>query len=104
MARNYKHGQACCNKRTAIYNIWTGIKQRCTNPLARGYKHNGAIGGTVCKRWLDRKDGFANFFEDMGEIPKKSTERWGILRIDPSRPYEPGNCKWVLWKEFSNPR
>ena len=45
----------------------------------------------VCERW--RK--FENFLADMGE-PQPGES---INRIDNSKGYEPGNCKWADLKE-----
>lgn len=42
----------------------------------------------MCDRW---RDSFANFYEDMGEMPKDCR----LVRIDESKDFSKENCKWV---------
>ena len=69
------------------------MKTRCYNPNCREYRWYGALGIRVCERW--RVD-FRAFLSDMGERP---TDKHQIDRIDPSKDYEPGNCRWVTRAE-----
>lgn len=85
-----KHGYY--NTRT--YHTWEGMKQRCLNPNATRYPSYGAMGITVCERWLN----FQNFLEDMGPRPEKMT----LDRINPFGNYEPSNCRWATLKEQQN--
>jgi hypothetical protein len=84
---NWKHGK----KDTRAYNIWAGIKSRCQNPNEPAYKNYGGRGITLCSRWQD----FRNFYADMGDPP----EGRSIERVDNSRGYEPGNCVWATRSE-----
>ncbi len=88
----YKHGM----HGTRIYWLWRGIILRCYEPASSSYYLYGARGITVCDRWRD----FRNFYADMGERPK------GMMldRTDNSKGYSPDNCKWVTPKESANNR
>ena len=80
------------------YNIWSSMRQRCSNPNAANYFRYGAKGITVCERWKK----FDNFISDMGEPP---TGRHTLDRIDPHGDYTPENCRWAdLETQFNNKR
>lgn len=75
-------------RRTAEYRTWCSVIQRCTNRRSPGFAKYGAKGVTVCKRW---RESFEAFFADMGPRPRGCS----IDRIDNSRGYEAGNCRWA---------
>jgi hypothetical protein len=89
---NLRHGAA--SKMTGAYRSWRSMKQRCTNPSSRGWADYGALGVTVCNRWLES---FDNFLADMGERP----EGYSLERIDVLNGYAPNNCKWIPLPEQS---
>jgi hypothetical protein len=68
------------------------MKQRCSNPNTVSYKYYGALGVTVCERWLE----FWNFVEDMGGRPSPEHT---LERLDRDGNYEPGNCCWAMHAE-----
>lgn len=78
-----------------VYNSWRNMLRRVRNPNNTEYQNYGGRGITVCQRWLN----FDNFFADMGKPP---TEKHTLERIDVNKNYEPTNCCWATIKEQCN--
>ena len=51
---NYKHGDS----KTRLFGIWSGMKERCTNPNNNRYHQYGGRGITVCDEWMGSYDSF----------------------------------------------
>ena len=79
------------DRRTPTMETWVSMRDRCTKPTHAKWKVYGGRGITVCDRWLG-PDGFANFQADMGERPSR---KHSIDRIDGTKGYFPGNCRWA---------
>ncbi len=85
-------------ERHAAQGIWHKMIDRCHLPDHRYYRNYGGRGITVCARWLD----FENYFADMWPRPAG-----GLMmdRIDNDGNYEPRNVRWASRKtQNSNQR
>jgi hypothetical protein len=77
-----------------IYEKWTGMIQRCTNPKGDHYHRYGGRGIKVHPAWMD----FETFYRDVGDFPKGMT----LDRINNNGNYEPGNVRWATQKQQNN--
>lgn len=94
MPKGYKHG----GRYLPEYNSWVNAKARCHNESHPRYKDWGGKGIKVCDRWLLS---FKNFINDMGMRPGAE---YSLDRIDSSKGYCPGNCRWATKKQQSENR
>lgn len=79
--------------RTPEHSAWVSMRQRCTNPKKREYKHYGGRGIKVCDEWAHS---FLAFFAHVGERP---SDKHSLDRIDVDGNYEPGNVRWATQQE-----
>lgn len=86
---------------TPTHRSWRNMVHRCTKPSDSSYCRYGALGVTVCARWLEQNgQGFLNFIADVGERPAGMT----LDRIENTKGYEPGNCRWATPSQQQNNR
>ena len=90
---NKTHGLA----KTRINNIYHNMKNRCYNPNNRTYSNYGGRGVIICGEWLDKDNGFINFYNWAMENGYQ--DNLTIDRINVNGNYEPDNCRWIPMQE-----
>lgn len=83
-----RHGHARKGM-SLTYTSWSAMKARVFHGSSRQRKAYKSI--SICERWLIA---FENFLADMGERPAGTS----LDRIDGTKGYEPGNCRWATPK------
>lgn len=81
------------------------MNHRCYVPEDIAYRYYGAQGIRVCVRWRSESYGgsagaLERFVADMGERPEGKT----LDRINSSKGYAPGNCRWATPQEQTDNR
>ena len=86
-----KHGMSA----TRVYNIWRGMKTRCTNPKAIKWNLYGGRGIRYDASW----DTFEGFWNDMQE---GYSDGLTLDRISSDGDYCKDNCRWVSYETQNN--
>lgn len=91
--RQTSHGATRGKQVSPEFRSWESMIRRCCDPRVAHYPRYGGRGISVCEKW---REGFANFYADMGRRP---SPKHSLDRIDNDGNYEPGNCRWATWSE-----
>lgn len=86
---NKTHGLS----KTRLYEIWHGMKGRCSN----GNKNYGGRGIKICEKW---EKSFIDFYN--WAIENGYNESLTIDRVNVDGDYCPENCRWATAKEQAN--
>lgn len=86
--------------KTKLYKRWEDMKNRCYTKTQTMYKYYGDRGIKVCDEWLDKENGFINFYN--WAIQNGYQDNLTIDRIDVNGNYEPSNCRWVTMEQQAN--
>lgn len=79
--------------KTSLYNVWCGMKQRCTDPKHVGWKFYGAKGIKLCDAWCDFEV-FKTWAMAHGYVKGLTIER-----LASEADYTPDNCEWITRAE-----
>lgn len=94
-AKGLKHGLS----KSKIYKVWTGMKERCSNPKAKYFHCYGGRGISVCAEWHDPEI-FIKWANENGYRDGLTLDR-----INVNGNYEPLNCRWAtLLEQGANQR
>lgn len=85
---------------TRLYKIYRGMIERCYWPSCNHYNEYGGRGIKICDEWLNKENGFTNFY--YWSIENGYDNGLSIDRIYNDGNYCPENCRWVNIKTQCN--
>lgn len=103
-ATNTKHGGCRRSGKDRLYGVWNMMKQRCNDPNCKAYKDYGGRGISVCDEWNESYSAFREWAIANGYDNSAKHGKCTIDRIDNSKGYEPGNCRFADAKTQSRNR
>lgn len=84
---------------TRLFNIWSGMRERCNNPNCRAFKDYGGRGIKICPEW---EHDFQTFYE--WAMSNGYADNLTIDRKDNEKGYSPDNCRWTTTAEQNRNR
>lgn len=91
-----------CSKER-LYGVWIGMKDRCYQPKATGYKNYGGRGIKICDEWLDYEN-FRKWAYENGYDENAPKGQCTIDRKDNDGDYSPSNCHFISKSEQNKNR
>jgi hypothetical protein len=94
-----QRGRAYLVKDHPLYDVWRGMRDRCTRPDHISWPNYGGRGISLHPEWADAYRGARRFLDwveaNLGPRPEGHT----LDRIETSGDYVPGNLQWSPWAE-----
>lgn len=75
-----------------LYAIFHRYKSHCYNKNNERYKYCGGTGIKFCDEWMDKKNGFLNFYEWANTKGGYSEDKKSLCRKDKEKDFSPENC------------